>query len=65
MIDGSQQLTLTGLTRELRSGDVVQVTFLFDQAGPLTMSIPVATPNSPQPRQSVKPTAGLGENPTD
>lgn len=54
-IDGFQMLVpgegdflqLTDLTRELKPGAVVSVTFIFEKAGEMTMDIPMSLPAEP------------------
>ncbi|MQA05069.1 MAG: copper chaperone PCu(A)C [Streptosporangiales bacterium] len=60
-------VTLTGLTRELRSGSTVRVTFEFQRAGDITMALPVVPHTahretlSPAPNESATPS----ETPAD
>jgi copper(I)-binding protein len=42
------KITLTKLTQQLYSGQTIKVTFLFQNAGPLTLDVPVAP--SPEAR---------------
>jgi len=59
--DGGPAVTLVGLTRELRAAELVQVTFVFEQAGELTLTVPVAVPTSelpPPPTIDVQGTEG-------
>ena len=41
---GAATAELTGLTRELVSGQAVMITFTFAKAGSVTLLVPVATP---------------------
>jgi copper(I)-binding protein len=45
------KITLTKLTQQLYSGQTIKVTFLFQNAGPLTLDVPVAP--SPEARTEV------------
>jgi copper(I)-binding protein len=42
--DGGPAVTLEGLTRELRPGDVMTITFVFERAGSVTTDVAVAVP---------------------
>lgn len=53
-------LNLVGLRHDLSPGMTVRVTFSFARAGDLTLTVPVATPNVPEPRLSPSPSAGGG-----
>jgi copper(I)-binding protein len=41
-------LTLQGLTRELRPGQMVEITLTFRDAGPVTFEMPVTVPDEPR-----------------
>ncbi len=53
--DGGDFLQLHGLTRDLVPGQTVTMTFTFAQAGDITLQVPVATSNIPEPRLSPSP----------
>lgn len=53
-------LNLVGLRHDLSPGMTVRVTFSFAQAGDLTLNVPVATPDGPEPRLSPSPSAEGG-----
>lgn len=48
--DGGPEVKLTGLTKELRASQTVDVTFTFASAGRVTLLVPVATPVAHIPR---------------
>lgn len=52
---GRDVLELRGLTRVLTPGMTVRMTFVFAQAGEITLDVPVATPDTPEPRLSPSP----------
>lgn len=47
--DAGPAIELVGLTRELRAAEVVRVTFVFEQAGELTVDVAVAVPDEQVP----------------
>jgi copper(I)-binding protein len=47
--EGGPVITLVGLTRSLLPAEVVQITFVFRQAGEVTINVPVEVPSSPLP----------------
>jgi copper(I)-binding protein len=47
--EGGPVITLVGLTRSLLPAEVVQITFVFQQAGEVTINVPVGVPSSPLP----------------
>jgi copper(I)-binding protein len=49
---GGDFLQLDGLTHTLIAGTTVSLTFSFAQAGDITLAVPVATPDTPEPRPS-------------
>ncbi|MDQ6875480.1 MAG: hypothetical protein M3042_10530 [Actinomycetota bacterium] len=53
-------LNLVGLRHDLSPGMTVRVTFSFAQAGDITLNVPVATPDVPEPRLSPSPSAEGG-----
>jgi copper(I)-binding protein len=54
---GAATAELTGLTRDLQSGQLVMVTFTFAEAGSVTIAVPVATPENEVEKPSLTPTA--------
>jgi copper(I)-binding protein len=46
---GGVVVTLTGLTRSLLPAEIVPITFVFEQAGEVTINVPVAVPQTPLP----------------
>ncbi|WP_253768688.1 hypothetical protein [Goodfellowiella coeruleoviolacea] len=54
---GQFSVVLTGLTRDLRPGEVAKVTFLFKNAGQLTLELPIGAP-AETPRPEVTHGAG-------
>ncbi|WP_433267665.1 hypothetical protein ACQPZF_02115 [Actinosynnema sp. CS-041913] len=46
---GEVRIVLKGLTKDLRPGQTLKVTFLFEQAGPLTLEVPIGA--TPEPRK--------------
>jgi copper(I)-binding protein len=51
-------VTLVGLVRDLLPAQIVQITFVFEHAGELTINVPVAVPPT---EISPAPTLDLGE----
>jgi copper(I)-binding protein len=47
---GGPTITLTGLTEEIGVGQSIDVTFVFEEAGEVTVPVPVGTPNRDLPR---------------
>jgi copper(I)-binding protein len=45
---GKVTITLRGITEQLRSGQTVQVTFVFEKAGSLTLTVPLAPSAEPR-----------------
>lgn len=43
------EITLNGLTQEIRPGVTVPVTFVFEKAGPVTVQVPIGADPSPRP----------------
>lgn len=43
---------LMGITEPLRAGEQITVTLRFEQAGPITLELPVSVPETPRPRAS-------------
>jgi copper(I)-binding protein len=80
LTEGCPYLLVRGLTRELLPSDTIRLELTFARAGVLTLDVPVATPNSPLPREAVPgfaehgaaeggahgeaPAAGHGASPT-
>jgi copper(I)-binding protein len=56
--DDGPAVTLVGLTRALFPAEIVQVTFVFEKAGEVTVAVPVAVP---QTEVSPAPTVDLSE----
>ncbi|NUT51900.1 MAG: hypothetical protein HOV94_32100 [Saccharothrix sp.] len=46
---GAVKIVLQGLTKPLRPGETIRVTFLFEKAGELTLDLPIGA--SPEPRE--------------
>ncbi|CCH27739.1 hypothetical protein ABZ816_07290 [Actinosynnema sp. NPDC047251] len=46
---GKVKITLKGLTKDLRPGQTLRVTFLFEKAGQVTLDLPIGA--SPEPRK--------------
>ncbi|SFP52709.1 hypothetical protein SAMN05421810_102853 [Amycolatopsis arida] len=46
---GHAEITLRGLTREIRPGQTIEVTFTFRDAGAVTVRTPVGAPSHPRP----------------
>ncbi len=59
--DGGPEIVLTGLTRLLRPGQVVPVTFVFQQAGEVTVNVAVAIPMEEIEPAPTVPAEGEGE----
>jgi copper(I)-binding protein len=49
---GTLSLVITGLTGELPFGKTVPVTFEFERAGTVTISLPIAAPATPRPQST-------------
>jgi copper(I)-binding protein len=45
-------ITLTGLTQQIGPGVTIPVTFVFQQAGPVTVQVPIGADKMPRPNQS-------------
>ncbi|MCP2262476.1 hypothetical protein LX15_006215 [Streptoalloteichus tenebrarius] len=45
---GKVKITLTGLKREVAPGQTIKVTFLFQNAGELTLELPIGAPSAPR-----------------
>jgi copper(I)-binding protein len=54
-------LQIAGLARSIRSGDIIEVTFRFDNGVSIPVKLPIATPMSPLPRSPMEiPEEGSG-----
>lgn len=51
LTDPELQIELTGLTRDLRSGEFFTVTVRFERAGETTFGVPVGSPSNPEDRE--------------
>ncbi|GGM44547.1 hypothetical protein GCM10012275_14460 [Longimycelium tulufanense] len=49
---GRVEITITGLKYGLRSGQTLRLTFLFQNAGEITMDVPIAAPTAPRTRDA-------------
>lgn len=54
-------LALRGLTKSLRPGQYVELTFVFDKNGRSTVNVPVKLYTEPVPRDSFSPKSAPGE----
>lgn len=61
MRDEGPEVLLTGLTRPLRSGQVVPITFVFQLAGEVTVNVAVAIPMEEIPPAPTVPAEGEAE----
>jgi len=48
IVVGKAKITLKKLAKELRPGQTIKVTFLFEKAGPLTLELPIGADPSPR-----------------
>lgn len=48
----SIEVTLTGLTQEVRSGQTIPMTFAFAKSGSATLQVPIAASTEPRPEPS-------------
>lgn len=46
---GQAKIVLKGLTKQLRPGQTILVTFLFEKAGELTLEVPIGATSEPRP----------------
>ncbi|MFT7841502.1 hypothetical protein Q5530_35660 [Saccharothrix sp. BKS2] len=53
---GLAKIVLKGLTKQLRPGQTIRVTFLFEKAGELTLELPIGA--SPEPRPAGESSGG-------
>jgi copper(I)-binding protein len=59
--DSTTAILLRGLTQDLRSGQIVPLTFVFRTAGSVTVQVPVAIPSEEVQPAPIVPT-GEAEN---
>jgi hypothetical protein len=53
MLAGCPHLVVTGLREALVPSDTIPLRLVFERAGTVDLDVPVATPNSPLPREQV------------
>jgi copper(I)-binding protein len=55
---GHGSITLQGLKQPIYPGQTIKVTFVFRDAGPVTVDLPIAAPSQPQPGEIHTEAAG-------